>query len=57
MANHTIRPVKNEPPGFSEAWARLTTGKKNAFNGPKQAYAEFFRAGQESIKTSQEPKP
>lgn len=50
MPNLTQRPVENEPLGFSAAWDALTTGKKKDFGGPKQAYAEFFRAGQESLK-------
>ena len=50
MANNTKRTVENEPPGFSEAWARLTSGNTKQFGGPKQAYCEMFRAGQESLR-------
>ena len=50
MANNTKRTVENEPPGFSEAWAKMTAGRASDFAGRKQAYAEFFRAGQESLR-------
>lgn len=57
MANTTKRPVIDEPPGFSEAWDRLTSGRINAYGGKKQAYAEFYRAGQQSRPDWIEPKP
>lgn len=50
MANNTKRTVENEPPGFAAAWDRLTAGNTKKFNGPKQAYCEMFRAGQESLR-------
>ncbi len=57
MANNTKRPVIDEPPGFSEAWDRLTSGRIGAYGGKKQAYAEFYRAGQQSSDGWIEPKP
>lgn len=57
MANTAKRAVIDEPPGFSEAWDRLTAGNLPKFTGRKQAYAEFFRAGQQSRDGWIEPKP
>ena len=57
MANNTKRQVIDEPPGFSEAWDRLTSGRIGAYGGKKQAYAEFYRAGQQSRDGWIEPKP
>ena len=57
MANTTKRPVIDEPPGFSEAWDRLTAGSLPKFTGRKQAYAEFFRAGLNMRSNWIEPKP
>lgn len=57
MANNTKRTVENEPPGFAAAWERMTSGRIGSFGGRKQAYAEFYRAGQQSRDGWIEPKP
>lgn len=57
MANTNRRPVENEPPGFAEAWVRLTNGQEVRFGGKKQNYAEFYRAGRQSMAHWIEPKP